>query len=165
MKKKLVSLRGAVNIIAKLKSGRGKKKIVFTNGCFDILHAGHVRYLKKARSMGDFLVIGLNSDKSIKRIKGKSRPIVPEGERAEVLSGLESVDMIVLFNDDTPIKLIESIKPDILAKGSDWAKGKIVGEDFVKSEGGRVARVRLVKGKSTTNIINKIERQTKNKGN
>ncbi len=154
MKKKLLGIKSAVEVIKKLK--RKKKKIVFTNGCFDILHAGHVRYLAKARSMGDFLVLGLNSDKSIKRLKGKNRPIVPEGERAEVLSALESVDLIVKFTGDTPIKLIEAIGPDILAKGSDWASGKIVGEDFVKSQGGRVARVRLVKGKSSTNIIDKV---------
>lgn len=152
MKKKIVGLKTALDRIKKLK----RKKIVFTNGCFDILHAGHVRYLSKARKLGDVLVLGLNSDKSIKRLKGMSRPIVPEGERAEVLAGLESVDMIIKFNEDTPIKLIEAIKPHVLAKGSDWASGKIVGEDFVKSIGGKVSRVRLVKGKSSTNIISKI---------
>ena len=155
-RKKTVSLSSLLKSLGNLRKG---KKIVFTNGCFDILHAGHVRYLKKAKSLGDILVVGLNSDKSIKRIKGKDRPIVSEGERAEVLSGLESVDYVVLFSDDTPIKLIEKIKPNVLVKGSDWKKGKIVGEDFVKSMGGKTVRARLVQGKSTTNIIKKIERQ------
>ena len=151
---KAVSLKKAIEETGKLR--RRRKKIVFTNGCFDIIHAGHVRYLKKARSLGDALVVGLNSDSSIRTIKGHLRPIVPEKERAEVLSALTCVDYIVLFNEATPIRLITAIKPDVLAKGADWASKEIVGADVVKSAGGRVARIPLVKGKSTTNIIKKI---------
>lgn len=132
------------------------KTIVFTNGCFDIIHAGHVRYLNKAKSLGDILVVGLNSDFSIKMIKGEKRPIVPEKERAEVLSGLEAADYVVLFNEPTPIKLIKAILPDVLVKGADWASHAIVGADVVKKAGGRIARIKLAKGRSTTNIIKKI---------
>lgn len=140
-----------------------RRKVVFTNGCFDILHAGHVRYLKKARALGDILVVGLNSDSSMRRIKGAGRPIVPERERAEVLGALYPVDFVVIFNDTTPIRLIEAIRPDVLVKGADWKSGQIVGEDVVRGSGGRVARIRLVKGKSTTNIIKKIRRLDKSK--
>ena len=151
---KLKTLPAAVKA-ASAERRRGKK-IVFTNGCFDILHAGHVRYLKKARSLGDALIVGLNSDSSIRAIKGETRPIVPERERAEVLSALECVDHIVIFKDETPLRLIETIKPDVLAKGADWAAKDIVGGECVKKNGGRIARVTLVKGKSTTNIISRI---------
>lgn len=132
------------------------KTIVFTNGCFDIIHAGHVRYLNKAKSLGDILVIGLNSDSSVRKIKGDKRPIVPQKERAEILSGLEAVDYVVLFNEPTPIKLIKTILPDILVKGADWASHEIVGADAVKAAGGKIKRVKLVQGRSTTNIIKKI---------
>ncbi len=132
------------------------RKTVFTNGVFDILHAGHVRYLTSARTLGDVLIVGLNSDKSTRAIKGKTRPIVPEQERAEVLLGLEAVDYVVLFDAPTPIKVIEAVLPDVLAKGADWAASDIVGGEVVKKNGGRVSRVRLVKGKSSTNIIKKI---------
>lgn len=153
-KKKIVSLqrlRGSLKNINKK-----NKTIVFTNGCFDIIHAGHVRYLNKAKSLGDVLIVGLNSDASVKLIKGDKRPIVPQEERAEVLSGLEAVDYVVLFNEPTPIKLIKAVLPDILVKGADWASQEIVGADIVRAKGGRVARIKLVKGKSTTNIIKKI---------
>ncbi|MBE7413768.1 MAG: D-glycero-beta-D-manno-heptose 1-phosphate adenylyltransferase [Deltaproteobacteria bacterium] len=135
---------------------RKKKKIVFTNGCFDIIHAGHVRYLKKARSLGDVLVVGLNSDSSVRSIKGDKRPIVPCRERAEVLSALGCVDYVVVFNEDTPSKLIEAVRPDVLAKGADWAAKDIVGGDAVRKGGGRVARITLLKGRSTTNIIRRV---------
>jgi D-beta-D-heptose 7-phosphate kinase/D-beta-D-heptose 1-phosphate adenosyltransferase len=152
--KKLHTLGG---LRKKLKALRaGKRRVVFTNGCFDILHAGHVRYLAAAKKLGDALIVGLNSDSSVRRIKGKERPIVPEAERAEVLSGLESVDFIVIFDEPTPIKLIETLRPDVLVKGADWKRGEIVGEKVVLSLGGRVKRITLVKGKSTTNIIKKI---------
>ena len=141
---------------SELASSRKKKKVVFTNGCFDILHAGHVRYLKKARSLGDLLVVGLNSDHSVRRLKGSTRPIVPQKERAEVLSALECVDFVVIFNDETPLKLIEAIQPGVLAKGADWAAKDIVGAWAVKKGGGRVARITLVKGRSTTNIIRRV---------
>jgi D-beta-D-heptose 7-phosphate kinase/D-beta-D-heptose 1-phosphate adenosyltransferase len=158
---KVVSLR---KLEAGLASGRKKKKVVFTNGCFDILHAGHVRYLKKARSLGDVLVVGLNSDSSVRAIKGETRPIVPGKERAEVLAALECVDYVVLFNGPTPLKLIEALKPDVLAKGADWAAKDIVGADVVKKSGGRVARITLVKGRSTTNIIRRILELHKGRG-
>jgi len=150
---KVVSLK---KLLKELSAGRKKKKVVFTNGCFDIIHAGHVRYLKKAKSLGEVLVVGLNSDSSVRSIKGETRPIVPEGERAEVLASLGCVDYVVLFDGPTPIELIEAIRPGVLAKGADWAARDIVGADVVKKGGGRVARVTLVKGKSTTNIIRRV---------
>ncbi len=150
----VVSLK---KLLAELEPLRKKgKKVVFTNGCFDIIHAGHVRYLAKARSLGDILVVGLNSDESVRTIKGTERPIVPEKERAEVLSALRCVDYVVIFNEPTPLRLITALKPDILVKGSDWASHEIVGGDVVKKSGGRVSRIRLLKGRSTTNIIKKI---------
>lgn len=152
--KKVISLK---KLILELRPLRKKgKKVVFTNGCFDIIHAGHVRYLNKARSLGDCLVVGLNSDSSIRSIKGETRPIVPQNERGEVLSALSCVDYVVVFNDPAPVKLIEAIKPDILAKGADWAAKDIAGGDFVRANGGKIRRITLVKGKSTTNIIKKI---------
>lgn len=151
---KVKSLRG---LRAELVRIRNKgAKVVFTNGCFDIIHAGHVRYLRKARSYGDCLVVGMNSDASVRAIKGPARPIVPQDERAEVLCGLECVDYVVIFDEPTPLRLIEAVKPDILAKGADWAAKDIVGGGVVKKNGGRIRRVSLVKGKSTTNIIKRI---------
>jgi len=132
------------------------KKIVFTNGCFDILHYGHVQYLEKAKSKGDVLVVGLNSDSSVKKIKDKGRPVVSEKDRAKVLAGLASVDYVVIFAEDTPLKTIRMLKPDVLVKGADWSKDRIVGADYVSSYGGRVATVELAKGRSTTNLIKKI---------
>ncbi|MDP2689644.1 MAG: D-glycero-beta-D-manno-heptose 1-phosphate adenylyltransferase [Deltaproteobacteria bacterium] len=151
---KVISLKRLAEEAVKLR--KKGKKIVFTNGCFDIIHAGHVRYLKKARSLGDVLVVGLNSDSSVRKIKGETRPIVPQKERAEVLSALEPVDRIVIFSDPTPRRLIEALRPDVLAKGADWAARDIVGAGTVRKAGGRVARITLAKGKSTTNIIKKI---------
>lgn len=152
--KKVLTLKKLTAELAPLR--KKGKRVVFTNGCFDIIHAGHVRYLRKAKTLGDVLVVGLNSDASIRKIKGPSRPIVPARERAEVLSALEAVDYVVQFGEPTPIKLIEAIVPDVLVKGSDWAAHEIVGADVVKANGGRVARVRLVKGRSTTNIIKRV---------
>ncbi len=136
--------------------------MVFTNGCFDILHSGHIHYLNYARSLGDFLVVGLNSDKSVKKIKGALRPINSEKERAYNLSALECVDYIVFFDEETPEKLIKELKPDILVKGADWEEEKIVGADFVKSYGGKVKRVPFKFDISTTKIIEKILRIYKN---
>lgn len=130
--------------------------VVFTNGCFDILHAGHIHYLNSARSLGDLLIVGLNSDKSVKKIKGALRPINSEKERAYTLSALECVDYIVLFDEETPEKLIKEIKPDILVKGADWEEEKIVGAKFVKSYGGKVERIPFKFETSTTKIIEKI---------
>lgn len=133
------------------------KKIVFTNGVFDILHTGHVDYLTKARDLGGFLVIGLNTDASVKRLnKGPERPINSEKARATVLSALECVDAVVLFDEDTPYELIKRIQPDILVKGSDYAVENIVGYDIVKAKGGEVITIDLSQGFSTTNIIKKI---------
>lgn len=131
-------------------------KVVFTNGTFDILHRGHVSYLQAARKLGDCLVVGLNTDASIRRIKGPKRPINPNRDRAEVLAALGCVDFVVLFGDDTPYKLIKTIVPDVLVKGADWKKGEIVGGDVVEAHGGSVRRIRLVQGRSTTNVIQRV---------
>ncbi len=133
-----------------------KKRVVFTNGCFDILHYGHVKYLQKAKSKADLLVIGLNSDKSARRLKGEMRPITPEGDRAGILAALEAVDYVVIFPEDTPYRLIRALKPDVLVKGADWSKKDIVGSDFVESYGGKVLTIPYIKNRSTTNIIKKI---------
>ncbi|WP_461832314.1 D-glycero-beta-D-manno-heptose 1-phosphate adenylyltransferase [Aquifex sp.] len=132
------------------------KKIVFTNGCFDIIHAGHVDYLEKAKKLGDILVVGLNSDNSVKRIKGEKRPINPQEQRAKVLSSLKPVDYVVIFEEDTPEKLIRAIKPDVLVKGGDWPIEKIVGKEFVESYGGKVLTIPFTYNVSTTEIIKKI---------
>lgn len=131
-------------------------KVVFTNGTFDILHRGHVSYLQAARKLGDCLVVGLNTDASIRRIKGPKRPINPNRDRAEVLAALGCVDYVVLFGDDTPYTLIKAIVPDVLVKGADWKKGEIVGGDVVEAHGGSVRRIRLVRGRSTTNVIQRV---------
>ncbi|MGC8868624.1 MAG: D-glycero-beta-D-manno-heptose 1-phosphate adenylyltransferase [Sulfurihydrogenibium sp.] len=132
------------------------KKIVFTNGCFDIIHAGHVDYLEKAKSLGDFLVVGLNSDDSVRRLKGKDRPVNPQEHRKKVLSALKPVDLVIIFDEDTPERLIKEIKPDVLVKGGDWKIENIVGADFVKSYGGKVLTIDFVYDTSTTKIISKI---------
>jgi len=133
------------------------EKTVFSNGCFDILHAGHVDYLEKARKKGDHLIVGLNTDDSVSRIKGKDRPIVDEISRSRVLAALEFVDIVVLFNEDTPLALIELLNPDILVKGKDYDISNIVGADYVLHHGGKVETIELTKGLSTTNVINKIK--------
>lgn len=132
---------------------RGGEKVVFTNGCFDLVHPGHVRYLAGARALGDRLVVGLNSDASVRRLKGRGRPVQKEVARAEVLAALESVDHVVLFGADTPLDLILEIRPDVLAKGADWAAKDIVGGREIRAWGGRVARVKLVPGESTTRLV------------
>jgi len=132
------------------------ERIVFTNGVFDLLHRGHVEYLEEARALGDRLVVGVNSDASVRRVKGPARPLVPETERAELLAALAAVDMVVVFEDDTPLQLITEVEPDVLAKGGDWALDRIVGREFVEGRGGRVARVALREGTSTTAIIERI---------
>ena len=132
------------------------KKIVFTNGCFDILHVGHVRYLSAAKNEGDLLVVGLNSDQSVRRIKGKRRPIVKQEHRSEILASLQVVDYVTLFDEPDPRKLIQSLKPSILVKGEDWSEDKIIGADIVKANGGRVVRVPLAGDASTSGIIERI---------
>ena len=143
-------------IASRLEAIRPGKTVVFTNGCFDILHQGHVDYLQKARALGDLLCVGLNSDASVKSIKGDKRPIVPENERAFVLAGLACVDFVILFAEPDPYTLIKLVKPDILIKGADWSKDKVIGADFVESYGGRVALMPLVEGRSSTNIIQTV---------
>ena len=133
-----------------------KKKIVFTNGCFDLLHAGHIRYLTEARAQGDCLIVGLNTDRSVNRIKDPQRPLIPEDQRAEVLAALSCVSYVVFFEKPDPLTLIEAIKPDVLVKGADWSEDAIIGAGLVRSYGGRVFRVALVGGISTTEIIRRI---------
>lgn len=132
------------------------KKIVFTNGCFDILHAGHVSYLNEARAQGDVLIVGLNSDASVKRLKGESRPVNSERERQYVLENLKAIDCVQIFEEDTPLNLIKEIEPNVLVKGGDWKPDQIVGSDFVLSSGGEVKSLNFVDGFSTTNTIEKI---------
>jgi rfaE bifunctional protein nucleotidyltransferase chain/domain len=148
---KIKSLEEVVQIRFQLRAEG--KKLVFTNGCFDLLHAGHVRYLNQARAFGDALVIGLNTDRSVRRIKGDDRPVIPEMERAEVLSALACVDYIFLFDDPTPQRVIDAIVPDILVKGADWTPENIVGRDVVEAAGGKVCNIPLVDGASTSGII------------
>ena len=133
------------------------KRIVFTNGCFDILHAGHVRYLAAAGAEGDILIVGLNSDKSVKLIKGNKRPIISQAQRAEVLAALEPVNYVIIFNEPDPFKLICRIKPDVLVKGADWEEKDIIGADIVKKNGGRIVRVDIVQNISTSDIIQRIK--------
>jgi len=144
----------AKKIISELRS-KGKR-IVFTNGCFDIIHVGHVRYLNEAKKIGDFLIVAINSDSSVKSIKGENRPITDERARAEIIAALEFVDMVIIFSEDTPYSLIKEIQPDILVKGGDWKEEEIVGADIVKERGGKVLTIPYVSGYSTTSIIEKI---------
>jgi len=150
-KNKILTREKLKNFLKKAK--KEGKKIVFTNGCFDILHAGHVRIIEFAKSQGDVLILGLNTDASIKRLKGPSRPINKEKDRAIVVSALQAVDGVVLFKEDTPLNLIKIIKPDILVKGADYTKENVVGREYA----GKVVLCPLVKGKSTTNIIKKAK--------
>lgn len=133
------------------------RRVVFTNGVFDILHPGHVRYLQQARALGDVLIVGLNSDRSVRRNKGPERPINHETERAEILEALDCVDAVTVFDEETPAEIIQAVQPDILVKGADWAADAIVGRDTVESRGGRVVRVPIERGFSTTEIIRKIK--------
>jgi len=137
------------------------KKIVFTNGCFDLLHVGHLRVLREAKKLGDILIVGLNSDRSVNDIKGPERPIVSEAERAELIGALEMVDYVTLFDEPDPIPLLREIKPDVLVKGGDWGESGVVGRELVEGWGGKVAVVPFLEGHSTTNIIEKIERTRK----
>lgn len=132
------------------------RRLVFTNGCFDLLHAGHVTYLEAAARLGDRLVLGLNTDRSVSALKGPSRPVIHEADRARVLAALEAVDAVILFDQDTPLELINALKPDILVKGSDYREDQVVGASEVKSWGGKVALVDIVPGRSTSRIIEKL---------
>lgn len=141
---------------------RDSKKVVFTNGCFDLLHAGHVRYLQEAKAQGDILVLGLNSDSSVKELKGPTRPIQNEDDRAFILSALECIDYVSVFSEQTPLDLIKRVKPNVLVKGGDWKPDQIVGSDFVLENGGDVRSLQFVEGRSTTNIVEKISEQSGN---
>ena len=142
------------DIVVKLK--KQGKKVVFTNGCFDIIHFGHVKYLEEAKKKGDILIVAINSNSSIKRIKDSSRPIISQHDRTGVIAALQSVDFVTVFNDSTPLNLIKKIKPDILIKGSDWKKDNIIGADILKKYGGKVLQAKFLKGYSTSKIIKKI---------
>ncbi len=152
--KKVILFNSINNVVNKW---RDKNDIVFTNGCFDILHLGHIHYLYKASNLGGKLIVGVNTDKSVQQIKGKNRPINNESSRANILASLAFVDAVVLFNEDTPKELIKLIKPNILVKGADYKITDIVGSDFVISNGGRVATIPFLKGYSTSQIINSIK--------
>lgn len=154
MSQKIFSRKKVREIVRALQASG--KKVVFTNGCFDVIHAGHVRYLRKARSFGDLLVVGLNSDGSVRRLKGPGRPLVGEAERAEMLAALEMVDCVTIFGEDTPAALIKDLKPDVLVKGGDYRAEGVVGRNTVEASGGRVAIVPFVRGRSTTGLIKKI---------
>ena len=154
MSDKIKTQKELKRIIAYLR--KQGKKIVFTNGCFDILHYGHIKYLQDAKGLADVLVLGLNSDSSVKKIKGSARPINKQLDRARVLSALSCVDYLTIFSEDTPLRLIRLIQPDVLVKGGDWQTEKIVGADFVKARGGKVLAIPYIKGYSTTKLINKI---------
>lgn len=146
----------AVTLVERLR-GAGKT-IVFTNGVFDLLHPGHVRYLRQARALGDALIVGVNSDRSVRANKGPARPVTPEQERAEILSALACVDAAVIFDEDTPHELVAVLQPDVLVKGADWAANAIVGRDIVEARGGKVVRVTIESGYSTTKMLEKIRK-------
>ena len=152
-----LKIRSAASVKRLLESERQKgRAIVFTNGCFDLLHVGHVKYLQKARRLGDLLVLGLNSDASIRRLKGPKRPLIDQDERAHILAALDCIDYVVIFDEDTPLELIREVRPHILVKGGDYQPDQVVGKDFIESYGGRVELITFVDGKSTTNIVEKI---------
>ena len=154
--KKVLTLEKAVTLVEHLR--HDGRIVVFTNGVFDLLHPGHIRYLQDARSEGDALIVGVNSDRSVTAIKGPSRPITPERERAEVLAALACVTAVVLFDEDDPQRIIQRLQPDVLVKGADWAADRIIGSDTVEARGGRVVRIPLAEGYSTSDIIRKIRK-------
>ena len=162
MKQKIKEREELLRIIKDLK--RKGKRIVFTNGCFDLLHIGHIRYLEEAKTLGDVLIIGVNSDSSVRKLKGPDRPILPEEERAEILSSLECVDYITTFDELDPINLITSLQPDVLVKGGDWTKEQVVGSEVVERSGGEVVIIPFVQGASTSNqieiILKRYEKRT-----
>ncbi len=151
-----VTLDQALALVTRLRAAG--QQIVFTNGVFDLLHPGHLRYLAQARALGDALIVGINSDRSVRTNKGPGRPITPQEERAEVLAALGCVDAVVIFDGDTPHELIAALQPDVLVKGADWAADEIVGRDIVEARGGKVVRVPIEMGYATTGIIERIRR-------
>jgi rfaE bifunctional protein nucleotidyltransferase chain/domain len=140
-----------------LLKNKGDRKIVFTNGCFDILHVGHIAYLNEAKKYGDLLVLGLNSDASVKRLKGENRPVNPESDRSFMLENLKAVDLVEIFEEDTPLELIKALSPDVLVKGGDWKPDQIVGSDLVLANGGEVRSLLFKDGYSTTNLIKDLQ--------
>ena len=151
----MIGEREAAALVTRLREAG--KEVVFTNGVFDLLHPGHVRYLERARALGDALIVGVNSDRSARANKGADRPVTPEHERAEIVGALACVDAVVIFDDDTPLALISALQPDVLVKGADWAEDAIVGRDVVERRGGKVVRVPVEPGFSTTAIIDRIK--------
>ncbi len=152
---KIIKFSDVKEEISRLK--RDSKKIVFTNGCFDIIHAGHIAYLNEAKGLGDILIVGINSDNSVKRLKGQNRPIISERDRAYVLANIKPVDYVVIFHEDTPYHLIKEIQPDFLVKGGDYCEKNVIGRDIVKSSGGKLVLIKFIKGKSTSSIIKTIK--------
>jgi rfaE bifunctional protein nucleotidyltransferase chain/domain len=151
---KILKVARLTTLLGRLK--KAGRRIVFTNGCFDILHYGHIRLLEKAKASGDILIVGMNSDASVKKIKGPSRPIRSQRERSAILAALESVDYVIVFDEPTPGRVIMALAPDVLVKGGDWHEGDIVGADFVRSRGGKVMTIPLERGYSTTGLVKKI---------
>jgi D-glycero-beta-D-manno-heptose 1-phosphate adenylyltransferase len=151
---RVLSQEDLVQLAGREKPGRGR--VVFTNGCFDLLHPGHIQTLEKARSLGDVLVVGVNSDRSVRALKGADRPVVPEGERAEILAALEAVDFVVIFDSESPRELIARLLPDVLVKGADWGSDAIIGRAEVEAAGGRVVSIPLEPGFSTSDILKAI---------
>jgi rfaE bifunctional protein nucleotidyltransferase chain/domain len=149
--RKVKSLPAAARVVRRAQAAG--RRVVFTNGCFDLLHRGHTRYLEQARTLGDFLVVAVNSDESVRRLKGAGRPVVPAAERAEVLAALASVDLVLMFDDLDPGRVIRAVRPDVLVKGGDWPVDQIVGADFVRSTGGKVRSLPYVQGASTSELI------------
>jgi D-beta-D-heptose 7-phosphate kinase/D-beta-D-heptose 1-phosphate adenosyltransferase len=154
MKDKIKKREELLGIIKDLKA-KGKR-IIFTNGCFDLLHVGHIRYLEKAKTLGDILIVGVNSDASVQKLKGPKRPVLPAEERTEILSGLGCVDYITIFDELDPLTLITSLKPNVLVKGGDWTKEQTIGKEVVERSGGEVVIIPFVKGASTSNLIETI---------
>ncbi|MCR4828457.1 MAG: D-glycero-beta-D-manno-heptose 1-phosphate adenylyltransferase [Bacteroidales bacterium] len=156
---KIVTLPELERRLAALRAAKPATTVVFTNGCFDLVHRGHVDYLSRARNLGDLLVVGLNSDASVHRLKGAARPIAHEDSRAWVLAAFECVDYVVVFEEDTPLHLIERVKPDVLVKGADYSRQTVVGADLVEQNGGRVELIALTPGESTTRLVSRMKQQ------
>jgi D-beta-D-heptose 7-phosphate kinase/D-beta-D-heptose 1-phosphate adenosyltransferase len=150
----MLSIDEAVAHVTRVRNAGGR--VVFTNGVFDLLHPGHLRYLKQARALGDTLIVGINTDRSVRVIKGESRPITPEHERGEILAAMDCVDGVVLFDEETPYELIKRLQPDVIVKGADWSEASMIGRDIVEARGGQVVRVPFETGYSTTTILEKI---------
>jgi D-beta-D-heptose 7-phosphate kinase/D-beta-D-heptose 1-phosphate adenosyltransferase len=154
----MLSTDEALAHVARVRSAGGR--VVFTNGVFDLLHPGHLRYLKQARALGNTLIVGINTDRSVRVIKGETRPVTPEHERAEMLAAMECVDAVVLFDEETPYELIKRLQPDVIVKGADWSEASMIGRDIVEARGGQVVRTPIESGYSTTGMIARIKALT-----